>query len=109
MKCDGYLRNIQVLLSGKTPYERRFGEPFNGTIIPFGSMVECHPTSAKAVSRLHLCGKEVLPGIFLGYVFYAGESGKETLWSQTLRNWKRWSHQKSMPGDSKRFKMVKIV
>ena len=34
-----YLRNIQDLLSdGKTPYERRFGEPFKGPIIPFGSL-----------------------------------------------------------------------
>ena len=24
-----------------------------------------------------------------------GESGKETFWSQTLRNWNRWTHQKS--------------
>ena len=36
-----YLRNIQDLLSdGKTPYERRFGEPSEGPIIPFGSLVE---------------------------------------------------------------------
>ena len=29
MECFTYLRNIQDLLSdGKTPYERRFGEPF---------------------------------------------------------------------------------
>ena len=41
MECYTYLRNIQDLLSdGKTPYERRFGEPFKGPIIPFGSLVE---------------------------------------------------------------------
>ena len=41
MECYSYLRNIQDLLSdGKTPYERRFGKPFNGPIIPFGSLVE---------------------------------------------------------------------
>ena len=35
------LRNIQDLLSdGKTLYERRFGVPSNGPVIPFGSMVE---------------------------------------------------------------------
>ena len=28
------------------------------------------------------------------------ESGKETLRPQTLRNWKRWTHQKSVLGDS---------
>ena len=37
MECYCYLRNIQDLLSdGKTPYERRFGMPFNGPVIPFG-------------------------------------------------------------------------
>ena len=25
------------------------------------------------------------------------ESGKETLWSQTLKNWRRWAHQNSTP------------
>ena len=25
------------------------------------------------------------------------ESGRETLWSQTLRSWKRWTHQNSTP------------
>ena len=40
MECYCYLRNIQDLLSdGKTPYEKRFGMPFNGTVIPFGAMV----------------------------------------------------------------------
>ena len=65
-----YLRNVTDLLSdGKMPYERRFGEPF--TIIPFGSLVECHPTTAKDQSRIHQFGKKVLPGLFLGYALYA--------------------------------------
>ena len=56
------LRNIQDLLfDGKTPYERRFGEPFKGPTIPFGSMVECHPISGKDLSRLHEFGTKVLP------------------------------------------------
>ena len=34
-----YLRNVTDLLSdGKTPYERRFGQPFKGPIIPLGSL-----------------------------------------------------------------------
>ena len=34
MECHTYLRNATDLLSdGKTPYERRFGQPFNGPII----------------------------------------------------------------------------
>ena len=73
MECHCHLRNIQDLLSdGKTPCERRFGEPFKGPIIPFGSMVEYHPYSAKDLSRLHQFGKKVLPRIFLGYVVFAG-------------------------------------
>ena len=48
MECHTYLRNIQDLLSdGKTPHEMRFGEPFKGPIIPFGSLVEYYPISAK--------------------------------------------------------------
>ena len=73
MECYIYLRNIQDLLSdGKTPYERHFGEPFKGPIIPFGSLVEYHPISAKDQSRIHQFGKKVLPGLFLGYALYAG-------------------------------------
>ena len=57
---------------GKRPHERRFGEPLEGPLIPFGSMIEYHPTSAKDLSRLHQFVKKVFPGIFLGYVLYAG-------------------------------------
>ena len=73
MECYCYLQNIQYLLSdGKTPYERRFGKPFKGPIIPFGSLVEYHPITAKDQSRIHQFGKKVLPGLFLGYALYAG-------------------------------------
>ena len=48
VQCYSYLRSVQDLLSdGKTPYEQRFGEPLSGPMIPFGSMIEYHPTSAK--------------------------------------------------------------
>ena len=41
MECYSHLRKIQDLLSGgKTPFERRFGMPFNGPVIPFGAIVE---------------------------------------------------------------------
>ena len=59
-------------LMGKTPYERRVGKPFKGPIIPFGSLVEYCPISAKDQSRIHQFGKKVLPGFFLGYALYAG-------------------------------------
>ena len=56
MECFCYLRNAQGLLAdGKTPHERRFGEPFQGPVIHFGVMVEYFPISAKKKnkSRLH--------------------------------------------------------
>ena len=72
MECYTYLRNVTDLLSdGKMPYERRSGQPFNGLIIPFGSLVEYHPITAKDQSRIHQFGKKVLPGYFLGYALYA--------------------------------------
>ena len=58
--CLGHLED------GKTPFERRFGEPIKGTIIPFRAMVGYHPISARDQSRVHQFGKKVLPGIFLG-------------------------------------------
>ena len=38
MECYTYLRNVTDLFSdAKNPYERLFGQPFDGPIIPFGS------------------------------------------------------------------------
>ena len=54
---------------GSRPYERRH---FKGPIIPFCSLVEYHPITAKDQSRIHQFGKKVLPGLFLGYALYAG-------------------------------------
>ena len=54
---------------GKTPCERRFGEPFYGPFIPFGAMVEHHPVSAEDLS--HQFGPKVLPGFVLGYALHA--------------------------------------
>ena len=59
-------------LMGRLHTKDVFGEPFNGPIIPFGSLVECYPISSKDQSRIHQSGKKVLPGLFLGYALYAG-------------------------------------
>ena len=73
MECYTYLRNIQDLLTdGKTPYERRLEKPFKGPIIPFGSLVEYDPISAKDQSRIRQFGKKVLPGLILGCASNAG-------------------------------------
>ena len=51
---------------------RRFGQQFKGPIVPFGSLVECHPITAKDQSRIHQFGKKVLPGLFIGYALHVG-------------------------------------
>ena len=72
MEWYAYLRNVTDLLSdGKTPCERRSGQPFKAPIIPFGSLVEYHPITSKDQSRTHQFGKKVLLGLFLGYALYA--------------------------------------
>ena len=77
MECYTYLRNVTDQFSdGKTPYEIRFGQPFKGPIIPFGSLVEYDPKTAKDQSRIHQFGKKVLPGLFLGYAPNAGWIGE---------------------------------
>ena len=46
MKNGGLCEISKTFLAdGKTPVERRFGEPLKGPIIPFAAMVEYHPTS----------------------------------------------------------------
>ena len=76
LECYTYVRSVTDLLSdGKTPCERRFGQPFKGPIIPFGSLVEYHPISAIG-PRIHQFGKKTLPGLFLGYALYAGRIWK---------------------------------
>ena len=70
MECYCHLRNIQDLLSdGKTPYEQRFTSSVRNFHLEYSSNMSCK----------------------------RGESGKETFWSQTLKNWRRWTHQNSTP------------
>ena len=97
MESYCYLRNVQDLLSdGQTLHQGRFGVPFKGPIIPLGAMVEYHPVSATASVRQESLTRHI-PWIC---VSRGGESGKEMSWSQTLRNWKRWTHLKSTRKDS---------
>ena len=61
MECYTYLRNVTDLLSdGKTPYERRFGQSFNGPIIPFGLLVEYHPFNCEGPVKNPSTWKETL-------------------------------------------------
>ena len=100
MECYCNLQNIQDLLTdGKTPYKRRFGEPFKGPIIPFGSLVEDHPISTKDLSRLHQFVRKFYLRYSSDTSCSRGESGKEAFRSRTLRSWKGWTHQKSTQKD----------
>ena len=73
MECYTYLRNVTDLLSdGRRPMKDVFGQPFKGPIVPFGSLVEYHPITAKDQSRIHQFGKKVLLGLFHGYALHAG-------------------------------------
>ena len=103
MECYTNLRNVTDLLSdGKTPYERRFVQPFKLPIIPFGSLVEYHPITAKDQSRIHQFGKKVLPGLFLGYALYAEGIWKGDVLIADLEELERWTHRKSTRKDSMR-------
>ena len=55
------------MADGRTPYEKRFGEPFGGPIIPFGAECNYQPITAKDKQRLHAMGLKELSGIFVGY------------------------------------------
>ena len=64
-------KHSRSCLMGKLHTRDVLGEPSKGPIIPFGSLVEYYPISAKDQSRIHQFEKKVLPGLFLGYALYA--------------------------------------
>ena len=104
MECYTYLRNIQDLFSDvKTPYERRFGEPSEAPIIPFGPLVEDNPNSAKDQSRIHQFGKYYLEYSLATLCTRGGGIWKgDMLVADILKSWKRWTHRKSTQKDSMR-------
>ena len=52
MECHCFLRRSSRFLGRWRNFsDRRFGEPFNAPIIPFGALVEYHPISARDQSR----------------------------------------------------------
>ena len=97
MECYCYQRNIQHLLfDGKTTWERRFGEPFKGPVIPIVRRLNITlflPKTCRAC--ISLARKSCQEYSSVTY-HTRGESGKETPRSQTWRNWKRLMHLKSI-------------
>ena len=73
------------------------GNHFKGPVVPFGTMVGYHPLSAKDLSRLHLFGSKVLPGIFLGFSLHAGRIWKGEILVAVSEG---WTHLKPMLKDS---------
>ena len=85
-----YLRNIQDLLSdGKTPYERRFGEPLKRTSNSIWFVAEYHPISVEDLSRLHQFGKQVLPCISLGCALLAERIWKGDILIADIEEWEQ--------------------
>ena len=91
MECYCYLRNVQDLADGKTPYERRFEVPFEGPVIPFCSTVE-HLFAKDPINLVRKFHLEYVSGLHCS----REEFGKDTYWSHSLRSWKFWTGQKSM-------------
>ena len=79
------------------PIKRRLGIPLNG---PVGAMVEYHPISAKDQLRLHQFGPKLLPGIYLGYVFYAGGIWKGDIMVADIEEMEEMTHLNSTPEGS---------
>ena len=103
MESYTYLRNVTDLLSdGKTPYERRFGQPFKGPIISFGSLVEYHPFITTDQSRFHQFGKKSHFNCSSDTLCTREKFGRVTYSLHILRSWRRLMHRKSTYKDSMR-------
>ncbi len=73
MTCYCFLRNVHdITRNGHTAYKARFGEEFNGPILPFGCGIKFKPSSPKDIGLLPKFGDKLLDGIFVGYVQRAG-------------------------------------
>ena len=102
MECYTYLRNVTDLLSdGKTPYERRFGQPLKGTDYSTWFTLSVLPYLCEGPVKDPSIWRESLTWIVPRIRLVRGrEFGRVTYWLQTLRSWKRWTHLKSTLKDS---------
>ena len=104
MECYTYLRNVQDLLSGgKTTYEGRFGNHLKDRSFRLVHWLSILYLCERPVKNPSIW-KESLTWIVLRIRFVRVEFGRVTYWLQTLRSWKRWTHQKSTLKDSMRRK-----
>ena len=96
------LRNVTDLLSdGITPNERRFGKPFKGPVIPFGSMVEYYPIFCQRPVKNPSIWTESLSWIVPRIRFVRGENLEGShIGCRHGGVGKRWTHLKSTQKDS---------
>ena len=67
------LRNIHdVRADGQTSYKARYGEDFDGPIIPFGCAITYKPSRKKDQDALPKLGHKTCEGLFMGYHQKAG-------------------------------------
>ena len=87
MECYCYLRNLQDLVAdGKSACERRFGESFKGTIIPFGASVEYHQSEHVIKSEFIILERKLHQESFWDMYWSRSDYGKEIADLQELYN-----------------------
>ena len=91
-------------LMGRRAYERRFGQPFKGPIIPFGTLVEYYTIFAKDSQESISLERKSYLDCSSDTLWTRVEFGRVTYWLQTLRSWRRWTHRKPTRKDSMRKK-----
>ena len=87
-------------LMGKHHTKGVLGNHFEGPIIPFGSLVEYYLSMRKTSQESINLERKFYLDCSLDTLCTRGEFGRVTYWLQTLRSWKRWTHQKSTLKDS---------
>ena len=79
MRCFCFLHcYADKLWDGTTAYEKRFGTPFKGPLIPFGAEVDYKPSSKKVINEMHPFGSKLLPSIFSDITRNLGASMEAT-------------------------------
>ena len=103
MECYTHLRNVTDLLSdGKTPVKDVLDDHLKDRLFHLvhwlSITLELRRTSQESINlerKSYLdCSSDTL--------YTREEFGRVTYWLQTLRSWKRWTHQKSTQKDSMR-------
>ena len=69
-----------ILPCGKAAYEKRFGEPFPGSIIPFVAAITYKPTNLGIIAQMTKMGKKNKKGLFMGYDLQHGGGHTDQMW-----------------------------